>query len=195
MNNFKFSVHEDLSYSRYFIMDKDETSFKEPVYAIDFEKNSSLQSQLTWMEDARENLSNSFSKSHNINLSQGSVHEYAKAANSDGSIIKGLCIILEMSNKWQPLAIICPIYKVKNDICLKEGLNIGLIPNFKNSEYIAAIQEIRFIQKKRFLIPGIQQKEVAHVFNDVVFDVMSFYIKLLNKIMDCRFKCTVVKVC
>jgi hypothetical protein len=176
-------------------MDKDENKPKEKVYAISFEKNSSLQSQLTWMEDARENLSNSFSKSHDINLEQGSVHEYVKAVNVDGSIIKGLCIILENSNKWQPLAIICPIYKIKNDICLKEGLNIGLIPNYGNSEYIAAIQEIRFIQKKRFLIPGVQKDEVAFVFQNVVFDIMTFYIKLLNKIMDTKFKCTVVNVC
>ena len=123
-----------------------------------------------------------FSKCYNINLIQGEIHEYAKNINIYGEFLLGKCIILETSIPFKENVLICPMYEVNEKNKYKNGITIGkLLIKGKQNEYLAAIEEIRFISKKRFTEYKIQKEKLNELSLRKICSIFYEYNQLIKQ--------------
>ena len=97
------------------------------------------------------------------------------------------CLILDNSNQFDSKVLICPIYP-KSASENKFGLNIGKIYQISDSEeYIAALAEIRYVNKKRFVSDPKTKAETNFygVLNASSYlSILNSYKKIVQTIID-----------
>lgn len=157
---------------------KKEDKFK-TVYQISFEKYNPLVDQIKWVDNQLSNLSSNEDRKLFKPTIQGEIRRYTR---KDGK--KGLFLVLEKTNYAQPMVLICPIYLIRNKDELISGYRIGMIPAITTDyEFVAAINEIRFVHKSKVEINESSSKPICYLLKKQLIDIFYIYKSLIESVM------------
>lgn len=171
--------------------------FEENKYSFNFFDNNTLKEQLNWGKRILEEANTkSLSIKNQLTLYQKEIHYFAKNITLKGQYQNGMCIILETSNEFQGMVLVCPIYEINDEIHQKEGLKIGRIFNSENrNDFIAAITEIKFINKDRFLYDKSGARVVGNITQSILVDIVNLYVSIIKRAIELPIVMTKAHIC
>ena len=161
------------------------------IYQVKYEKINNLLEQVNWSDEViKEALNEEKEKSWNP-TTQGEIRKYMRG---DGK--KGLCLVLQRTNMYQSMVLICPLYLIQSKNNYLNGYNIGIIPELSiDFEVLAGVHDIRFLKKNRIFWSGKDEQAMAYVLKDHLINILYLYKSLIEKIMEIPVKYENVHIC